>query len=325
MQFVRSLLRIVALFVTTTLFATHCLAESVVTTIPVYGAHSVTVNPLTRLVYVTAGDSIAVIDERTNTQIDTIRLNGALTGVEVNPVTSRLYVSDFFYGNIYVIDTRTNLVVTVIPVLDGSPETIAVNTRTNKIYVTEKHDEKVLVIDGATNAIVGSIVGPVLPYALAMNSVTNRLYISDNNYYGGVAVVDGRTDQVIAEIPTAGQYTYGVAVDFVHNLIYASDETVLNEIDGRTNKLVRTLPLQNALSRVAVNPFTRRIYVGNFEMNTWRFSQIAIIDGKEFRQIGSLPTGSHPDRLHIDLIRKMLYVCNVDDWTVTAISTRVQR
>lgn len=323
MQYAPSILRGVAALLAVILLSTACLSESVVTTIPLTRNNCLDVDPLTRLVYVTSGDSVSVISEKTNTQVDTIRVGIDLVGVGVNPITSRLYVADILQDLVYVINTRTKQTVATIPV-DGFPTQVAVNIKTNRIYVTDSLHSTVVVIDGVTKQQIATIRGPVLPDHLAINRITNRLYISDNNFFGAVATVDLDTNEVIAEIPTAGQFTTGVAVDFVRNLVYAADETgILNVIDGKTNKLVRTLRLENALAGVAVDPFTRRIYLANFEINTFRFSQIDIVDGKSLRPAGALPTGVQPFNLVVDPVRKLLYVGNFQDGSVTVINTRV--
>ncbi|HEX7287101.1 MAG TPA: YncE family protein [Candidatus Angelobacter sp.] len=320
MLYPRAIVRRVAALAAITLLSTFCLSESVVTTIPLIRNNCLDVDPLTRLVYVTSGDSVSVISEKTNTQVDTIPVGIDLVGVGVNPITSRLYVSDILQDLVYVINTRTKQIVATIPV-DGSPTQVAVNIKTNRIYVTETLHSTVRVIDGKTNTQIATISGPVLPDHLAINRITNRLYISDNNFFGAVAAVDLDTNEVIAEIPTAGQFTTGVAVDFVRNLVYAADETgILNVIDGRTNKLVRTLHLENELAGVTVDPFTRRIYLANFEINTFRFSHVDIIDGKSLRLAGALPTGVHPANMVLDPIRKLLYVGNFQEGSVTVIN-----
>lgn len=308
-------------------------AESVVATIPVTSSTGVDIDQIQGLLYVGSSTGvIAVIEERTNLQVNTIHLGGQVGDLAVNPVTSRLYVCDYIRGLVTVFDTRRNMIITTIPIRggDGSPSSVVVNARTNKIYVTD-WERAVVVIDGATNTIITEIFGPVLPNRLAINTITRRLYIADENYYGGVGVADTDTDQFITEIFTPGMFTTGVAVDFVHHRIYASEQTsvfnhaMVTEIDDRTNTVVRTLSVPNYLSNVAVDPFRREIYAANLEMNTFDFSKVLVIDAKTLSVVESFPTGTYPYWLCLDPVRKRLYVSSDYGNAVTAISTRKTR
>lgn len=328
------LFRILVIVAVAITVSTIAKAESLVTTIPVTSPSGVDIDQLRGLLYVGSrapGGAIAVIDEKSNLQIDTIYIGGQIGELAVNPVTSKLYACDYNRGLVTVVDTRRKSVITTIPIRggDGSPSSVAVNFRTNKIYVTD-WERAVVVIDGATNTVITEIFGPLLPTRLAINPITRRLYIADENYYGGVGVADTDTDQFITEIFTPGMYTTGVAVDFVHHRIYASEQTMFNhasvvEIDARTNTVVRTLPVPNYLSSVAVDPFRRQIYAANLEMNTYNFSKVLIIDGKTFSLVDSFPTGTYPRWLCVDPVRKMLYVSSIYGDVITAISTRHHR
>jgi YVTN family beta-propeller protein len=296
-------------------------AETVVATIPQPGSpNRIAVDLLTGLAYVADSGvgTVSVIDARTDSQVNTIFVGIDPVGVGVNPVTSRLYVSDIILNLVFVIDTRSNQVIASIP-LAGSVAAVAVNVRTNRVYVNEFGAAVVAVIDGRTNTQIATITGPAAPNQLAINEFTDRLYISDTDpFQGGVAVVDLKTNQVITEVHTAGQDTIGVAVDFVRDLIYAGDNNgILNLIDGRTNTLVQTLILENGVADVAVNPFTRRVYVTNFTLD-----QVDIVDGKSLSRVSSLPTGAGPSTAAIDPVRKKLYVSNFEGASVTLISTR---
>ena len=104
---------------------------------------------------------------------------------------------------------------------------MAVNSLTNRIYVTDNATlGHVVVIDGSTNTRVDSIFTGNSPGAVAVNPVTNRVYVAN---YGdrNVAVVDGatRTTNTI----NAGSNPNAVAVNQVTNKVYVpnmGDNTV---------------------------------------------------------------------------------------------------
>ncbi len=74
------------------------------------------------------------------------------------------------------------------------------------------------VIDGATNADTATVNVGVQPLAVAVNPVTNRVYVA-NSYSNSVTVIDGATNAVTATVPL-GTYPNAVAVNPVTNKIY---------------------------------------------------------------------------------------------------------
>ena len=81
--------------------------------------------------------------------IATIPVGLSPGGIDVNPVTNRIYVADGD-GTVSVIDGATNSVVGTVPVGMSASQAV-VNPVTNKIYVLTD-GQSVTVIDGATNS-----------------------------------------------------------------------------------------------------------------------------------------------------------------------------
>jgi YVTN family beta-propeller protein len=130
----------------------------------------ITVNSATNTIYISHVDSISVIDGSNYNVVATVPLNpnDYVEGIEVNPLTNRLYATARDSNVVYVIDTLTNKVIEKIPAR-GEPEGIAVNPVTNLIYVANSasgrsesydvplQDDLVSVINGSTNQIVADI------------------------------------------------------------------------------------------------------------------------------------------------------------------------
>ena len=84
-----------------------------------------------------------------------------------------IYVTSDRSDSVYVIDGKTNQVVTSFEVL--VPCGIAVNPATGMVYVTNQESHNESVIDGKNNKMIETI--PVTePFELAINSKTNKLY-----------------------------------------------------------------------------------------------------------------------------------------------------
>jgi YVTN family beta-propeller protein len=115
----------------------------------------------------------------------------------------------------------------------------------------------------------------VAPRAVAVNPVTNKIYVVNFTYTGGVTVIDGvsgsATNIVTGNSPAA------LAVNPVTNKIYVANYNGNNVtvIDGATNT---TKTLKDAAATgpaaVAVNPETNKVYIGNYKSRN-----VTVIDG----------------------------------------------
>ncbi len=134
---------------------------------------SVAVNPVTNKTYIancggpvcgsggTGNGSVTVIDGRDNS-VTTITNGTFPIAVGVNPVTNRIYVTNYGSANVTVIDGATNTVVTTIAA-GTNPRSVAVNSVTNKIYVTNQGSANVTVIDGTNNTVTAPLRPAQLP------------------------------------------------------------------------------------------------------------------------------------------------------------------
>jgi DNA-binding beta-propeller fold protein YncE len=177
---------------------------------------------------------------------------------------------------------------------------VAVNELTNKIYVASLGSlivggitSGITVIDGATNTAT-TITDPNWQQwsrALAVNSVTNKIYVAHNSG-SNITVIDGATNSTttVADPNASGLHAYAIAVNPATNKIYVANNGLGNlvaspgnvtVIDGITNSTT-TVTDPNAISPadVAVNSVTNKIYVanmGNFPGHTP--GNITVIDG----------------------------------------------
>jgi DNA-binding beta-propeller fold protein YncE len=170
---------------------------------------------------------------------------------------------------------------------------MAVNRRTNTLYVTtigpgENEGDQLYVIngttcdaantDGCTHRPASTRVGlpafaaigiPASPFGVAVNEVTDTVYVADlenGEGYGAVSVVNGATCNATdatgcsthaAPTVSAGFGTFGVAVDPQTNRIYATgiQDTSLSIIDGATCNGTTTSGCNQTPRKAAVGEF----------------------------------------------------------------------
>jgi len=124
-----------------------------------------------------------------------------------------------------------------------------------KVYLVSQ-DGELAVIDGNTNTLEDAVVllpaGDYTDSAIAVNPNNSLVYIA-SRYNPFVAVVNGRTDEALLEIPLAN--TGSVAVNPNTNLVYVSTATGLAVINSNTNTVVGDIDYeaQSGLSNLMVN------------------------------------------------------------------------
>jgi YVTN family beta-propeller protein len=195
--------------------------------------------------------------------------------IAINPSTNMIYASNMDgSGNdgntISVIDGTTNQIVTDIPVPGLDPSTIAINPSTNVIYAADGNT--ISVIDGTTNQIVADIPVPGLdPSTISINPSTNVIYAANELYVTNssdwnntISVIDGTTNQIVADIPVPGLDPSTISINPSTNVIYAADRNIISVIDGTTNEKLGYIGLSSS-NDIAVNPSTNMVYIANDE------------------------------------------------------------
>lgn len=189
---------------------------------------------------------------------------------------------------------------------------VAANNVTKKFYVSNHHPtngQSVSVIDGTNNSIIKTITGVPNPTAIAVNTVTNMVYVC-NDVGNQVTVINGSSDIKTGSTVVTGTSPVGIAVNPNTNKVYTANSggggsyTVIN---GDTlSATTFTDPSLNACQGVAVNPNTNKIYVSNFGNNT-----VSVING-ETNLIEQTLTGYFADPVEIAVNTKTnrIYVCN---------------
>jgi YVTN family beta-propeller protein len=234
-------------------------------------------NPNTNTIYVLGGfGNISLINGSTNKVENVIETEMLLAGLDVNPITNKIYAVTF--GSPYqvlVIDgsIKNNTgILKYIPIEESANE-IAVNPDTNKIYVSRgvyNLPKEISVIDGSKDIIVDKIqVKDVGMFGLFLNSDINTIYTA-NHVNSSLLAIDGKTNRIFANIPIGGDprnsAPHSVSFDTKTNTIYVAPALAnrLFVIDGNTHSLVNSIPVGNSsagLSDIAFDPNNDKIYM----------------------------------------------------------------
>jgi len=172
----------------------------------------------------------------------------------------------------------------------------------------------------ASSALATSTISiPVgtVPKFVAVNQVTNRVYVS-NLLSNNVSVIDGSTNQVIATVPV-GNSPEVLEVNSGINMIYVANvgSGTVSVVDGASNTVTATILLgsSSAPIGVAVDSTRNLIYAANSGLGT-----VSVIDGKTNTVTATVQEGSTPAGIRVDSASNLIYVANFGSGTVSVIS-----
>ena len=146
----------------------------------------------------------------------------------------------------------------------------------------------------------------------AFNTKTNRVYYLE---MGGVLVLDGKTDKVLATISDSRFNSEGIAVDETTNRIYVSvmlnaaqkDQGLL-EIDGKTNQIIGTIDLGNTsggITDLRINQKTRKAYIPHFYGT---FNGLQVYDLKARKLLSNIPVPEYAYEAAINEETNKIYI-----------------
>lgn len=228
--------------------------------------HGVAVDESRHLAYVTSilTHTVAVIDTKKDVLIDTIALPTTHPyRLSVDPTTNKIYVTnnDGDRPTLTVIDGATRTTSAVIALQEPMSD-VVVDPATRTVYGSSMGALGVVtVFDATTNTVSGTIPVGAYPTAIALDSETHELYVS-NSLSDSISVIDGRTNAVSHVIPV-GDSPQAVTVDAGRDAVYVAHTGSggLAVVNASTKTVTNTAALGGFVTDVTVNPRTSAVYV----------------------------------------------------------------
>ncbi|MGA2904886.1 MAG: YncE family protein [Candidatus Korobacteraceae bacterium] len=185
-------------------------ATNLVTTVGV-GPYprAIAIDPVTNQIYVANYGSnstcnsnsyasyVSVIDGATNSVTSSVAVGICPGAVVVNPVSSQVYVANYGSGTATIIDETTLATTTVSA--GSSPIAVDVDPMTNHAYLSNfLWDGTVTVVDGNNASATSVSLGEngIYPNAIAVNPLTNTVYVADN-VGNSVSVIAGASSDAV--------------------------------------------------------------------------------------------------------------------------------
>ncbi len=258
------------------------------------------------------------ITKQKSTQIPHITVGAFPSAIGFDSFTDKIYVANAATNTVSVIDGFNNTKIGKdIPVRED-PADIGVVYDTHRIYVANMGNNTVSVIDGKSNTNIKNITVGKAPFAIGVDNIREKIYVSDTN--NTVSVIDGKSNTNIKNIQLpVGKGTGAIYVDEYTNKIYvAVGNNTVSVINGTTYH-VETIPVGTDPAAIngfgegtGADGFTDKVYVANKGNNS-----VSVIDGKSNTNIKNITVGAYPSNIAVD--GDKIYVANVGSSTVSVI------
>ena len=162
--------------------------------------------------------------------------------------------------------------------------------------------------------VVGHVDVGRYPGVLAVNPITDRIYVSSGGWkrHATVRVIDGSTDTVTDTVRMSGDHPSGMAVNPTTGRVYVltgwagegmCEGGPMSVLDGETFAVAATIDVGECPVALAVNPTTDRIYVMDYKS-----SIVSVIDGETNTITAAVDVGAVPNGLAVNPTTNRIYV-----------------
>lgn len=267
------------------------------------------------------------------------------TQTSLNPVTHRLYVSQFGTATVSVIDTTTGAQVHQFEKENWMPWSAAVDTTRNLVYVVDGNDNdwnpsgSITVINGATNEVVTEVSAPNDLAYPAVSEKHKRLYVpTEGEERGAVLIFNTETNVVAGQIEVDALRVPLMAIvdDSLDRLFVLQVDTATNRgevlvFDTTTHALAHPPIVLDADHTVfdagmAYDPIAKQLYAAEFSSDGLS-NKLVTIDAVTAsiiaRDVIPLPEGGEATaaaaegfsslQLGVDPTSRTLFVTTTDD------------
>ena len=156
----------------------------------------------------------------------------------------------------------------------------ALDTADNKLYCGSS--QRINVYDCHAESVTARIAVQDDPVAVAWSATANKVYVSFDNYWSGVMVIDCRTDSVLKFIPISGG-AQELCMRGTGDKVYFGGDHLLGVIDVATDSLVHVIHLPDSPTWLALNPVMDRLIIQDWWDGTF------VLDCAGDTMVDSLP------------------------------------
>lgn len=211
------------------------------------------VDPSSKLLYITRGNHVIVVDTRTGKQIADITGLHGTHGVVFDTNGKTGYISDGGGNQVAVFDRKTYRITKTIPA-GSNPDGIVFDPVTHTVWAFNGRSGNATVIDSKTQNVVATVTLPGRPeFPVADGKGFVDANIEDKSE---IAHIDARSHAVVAVWPLAPcQGPSGLSVDRAHRRLFAvCHNNMMAVVNAENGKIVATPAIGSGPDASAFSP-----------------------------------------------------------------------
>jgi YVTN family beta-propeller protein len=177
------------------------------------------------------------------------------------------------------------------------------------------------VVDGAYNIVVATIPTGELPWKVAVNEVTGKIYVTGlgnrlTQTGSNISIIDGNTNTLIKTIPVAPRtQVRGITASPITNRVYVCHgSTRLIVIDGVTDTISTEITMPDYINQAVVNTSTNKVYLSAYSSDA-----VFVLDGHTNTVVANVAVGDGPEQITVNEITNTVYVANFNVDSVSVI------
>src|SRR3954462_6318399 len=239
-----------------------------------------------------------------------IKGEGGTDYVTVEPATGRVFVSRSTH--MMVVDGATGKVVGDIPNTPGV-HGAGIATKHGHGFTTNSGDQTVTMFDLKTLEPIKQIkIGPGLD-GIMFDEPDDNIILTNHSRPGTVTAIDPKTGDVVATVELEDTSPEGAAADGKGHIFVNNEGTsTIQVIDVKTWKATASWPLApcDGPTGIAYNKASDRIFSGCSKTSV-------VLNASTGKVVASIPNGTRVDALGWDPSRKLIFIPNGGEGTVT--------
>lgn len=218
----------------------------------------------TRLLYVTHGNAVEVLNVDTGVKGEPIAGLKGVHGVAFAPERNRGYISNGRANSVTVFDLKTHMVLAEVLSSGQNPDSVMYDAFSGRVFTFNGRTANATAIDAATGKVVGTVDIGGKP-EFAVTDGTGTIFVN-NEDASEVVAFDARSLQVKTRWSIApGEGPSGLAIDLKNKRLFSVCDKVMVVSDYASGKVVATVPIGEGADAVRYDPGTKLVFASNGE------------------------------------------------------------
>jgi DNA-binding beta-propeller fold protein YncE len=264
-----------------------------------------TVDPVSRRLYVSHGSNVAVIDLTKDALAGQITNTPGVHGIAVAPSLKRAFVSNGRGGDASVVDAATLQTLSRVKT-ENNPDCILFEPGRSEVYAFNGRSGSATVFSADSGQVVATIPLDGKPEFAQADPEAGRVFdnLEDKSV---VAVIDTQTHAVVQRWPIApGESASGMAIDCQHHRLFLGcDNRLMVMMDSTGGKVLASVPIGQGVDANAFDPATQLAFASCGRDGT---TTIAREDGDTLTVVQTLKTERGARTMALDPVTHRIYL-----------------